>query len=59
MPAPVDYVSWTPRIAGFVTSSALLGLKNRVLWIPTKMTPLAQQQLETNGWTVKENAQAY
>jgi len=26
MPAPVDYVSWTPRIAGFVTTPALLGL---------------------------------
>jgi hypothetical protein len=57
MPAPVDYVSWTPRIAGFATNSTLLGLKNRLLWIPAKMTPLAQQQLETNGWTVKETGQ--
>ena len=57
MPAPVDYVSWTPRIAGFATNSALLGLKNRVLWIPAKMTLLAQQQLETNGWTIREKAQ--
>jgi hypothetical protein len=57
MPAPVDYVSWTPRIAGFVTTPALLGLQNRVLWIPAKMTPLARQQLTANGWSVHESAQ--
>ncbi|PWT80638.1 MAG: hypothetical protein C5B58_11215 [Acidobacteria bacterium] len=57
MPAPVDYVSWTPRIAGFATSSTLVGQKNRVLWIPAKMTPLAQQQLETNGWTIRDKTQ--
>ena len=45
VPAPVDYLSWTPRIAGFATAPALLGLQHRVLWIPAKMTPLARQQL--------------
>jgi len=57
VPAPVDYVSWTPRIAGFVTTPALLELHHRVLWIPAKMTPLARQQLEANGWSVHESAQ--
>jgi len=57
LPAPVDYVSWTPRIAGFVTTPALLGLQNRVLWIPAKMTPLARQQLGANGWTIRQSAQ--
>ena len=57
LPAPVDYVSWTPRIAGFVTTPALLALQNRVLWIPAAMTPLAQQQLTSNGWTVHQSAQ--
>jgi len=57
VPAPVDYVSWTPRIAGFVTSSELLSLQHRVLRIPAKMTPLAHQQLEANGWSVHESAQ--
>ena len=57
VPAPVDYVSWTPRIAGFVTTPALLALHHRVLWIPAKMTPLARQQLEANGWSVHESAQ--
>ena len=57
VPAPVDYVSWTPRIASFVTTPALLALQHRVLWIPAKMTPLAHQQLKANGWSVHESAQ--
>jgi hypothetical protein len=50
MPAPVDYVSWTPRIAGFATAPNLLAMQNRVLWTTGKMTPLARQQLSTHGW---------
>jgi len=57
VPAPVDYVSWTPRIAAFVTTPALLAMQNRVLWIPAKMTPLARQQLQGNGWSIHESAQ--
>lgn len=56
MPAPVDYISWTPRIAGFATNSELLQLKNRVLWTDAQMTPLARRQLEVNGWSVHESA---
>jgi hypothetical protein len=57
VPAPVDYVSWTPRIAAFVTTPALLALQNRVLWIHAKTTPLARQQLTANGWSVHEKRQ--
>jgi hypothetical protein len=57
MPAPVDYVSWTPRIAGFATDPNLLQMQNRVLWTTGKMTPLAHQQLVTNGWKVREGSQ--
>jgi hypothetical protein len=57
MPAPVDYVSWTPRIAGFATDPNLLAMQNRVLWTTGKMTPLARQQLVTNGWKVREGSQ--
>jgi hypothetical protein len=57
LPAPVDYVSWTQRIAGFVTTPPLLSLQNRTLWIPAGMTPLARHQLTANGWTVHEQAQ--
>jgi hypothetical protein len=56
MPAPVDYVSWTPRIAGFATDPNLLAMRNRVLWTTGKMTPLARQQLVTNGWKVREDS---
>jgi hypothetical protein len=57
VPAPVDYVSWTPRIAGFVTTPSLLALQKRVLWIPAQMTPLARQQLTANGWSIHQSAQ--
>jgi hypothetical protein len=54
VPAPVDYLSWTQRIAGFVTNPQLLRLRHRVLWITGKMTPLARQQLAANSWSVRE-----
>jgi len=57
LPAPVDYVSWTPRIAGLATDPELLGLHHRVLWITGKMTPLARQQLIANGWKLHEASQ--
>jgi hypothetical protein len=57
VPAPIDYLSWTPRIAGFATDPSLIAVQNRVLWIPTKMTPLARQQLIVNGWSVHDSPQ--
>lgn len=54
MPAPVDYLSWTQRIAGFATDPNLMAQQNRVLLITGKMTPLARQQLTANGWSVRE-----
>jgi hypothetical protein len=57
LPAPVDYISWTPRMAGFATDPGLLAMQNRVLWITGKMTPLARQQLVANGWTLQEKPQ--
>lgn len=58
MPAPVDYVSWTQRIAGFATDPQLLTMQNRVLWITGKMTPLAHRQLAANGWSLREGYQS-
>ena len=54
LPAPVDYVSWTPRVAGFLTDPNLLAQHNRVLLLNGRMTPLAQQQLTANGWNVHQ-----
>lgn len=57
VPAPIDYLSWTARIAGFATDPVLLAMHHRVIWIPSQMTPLAQQQLATNGWQIKQGNQ--
>ena len=57
VPAPIDYLSWTPRIAGFATDPSLLALPNRTLLMPPRMTPLASQQLSANGWTVRPGSQ--
>ncbi len=54
LPAPVDYLSWTQRIAGFATDPELMTLRHRVLWIAGKMTPLARQQLAASGWSIRE-----
>jgi len=59
LPAPVDYLSWTQRIAGFATDPELMTLRHRVLWITGKMTPLARQQLASHGWSVREGEQPY
>ena len=57
VPAPIDYLSWTSRTAGFATDPNLLAMHNRVVWIPSQMTPLAQKQLAVNGWQIKEGTQ--
>src|SRR6266436_2126101 len=54
LPAPVDFVSWTPRIAGFVTDPQMLAMHHRVIWITGQMTPLARQQLSANAWNVRQ-----
>jgi hypothetical protein len=56
MPAPIDYLSWTERMAGMATSPAFLGAQNRVLWITGQLTPMARQQLAANGWNIEGNA---
>jgi hypothetical protein len=57
IPAPIDYLSWTPRIAGFATNPQLLAKQNRVLWITGKISPLAQRQVTANGWTLQQGPQ--
>lgn len=52
--APVDYISWTQRIAGFATNSNLMAMKNRVLLTTNEMTPMARQQLTANGWQLQQ-----
>lgn len=57
LPAPVDYLSWTQRIAGFATDPNLMVHHNRVLLVSGGMTPLARQQLGASGWNVQQSGQ--
>ncbi len=57
LPAPVDYLSWTQRIAGFATDPEFMGMRHRVLLTTGQMTQLAHQQLTANGWSVQQAGQ--
>jgi hypothetical protein len=54
VPGAADYVAWTERVAGFVGRADLQGTPGS-LWITGKMTPEAQRQFSTVGWTVYQN----
>ena len=56
-PAPVDYVSWTERIAGFAGSDELKATQ-RTLLLAGKISPRAKNEFEALGWTVREEAGA-
>ena len=50
VPAPVDYVSWTERAAGFA-SRADLRAPRRGLWLTGRMSGAAHQGFTARGWT--------
>ena len=52
-PAPVDYVSWTERIAGFAGSEDLKAAQWTVL-LTRKMSPRAKKEFEALDCTVRE-----
>ena len=58
LPAPVDYVSWTERVAGFATSPDFLAVPQRTLWISGQMSPRAKKEFAANGWTLHEGTQS-
>jgi hypothetical protein len=53
LPAPVDYVSWTERIASFATNPDLKAEQRTVL-LSGKMSPRAKKEFAALGWTVQE-----
>jgi hypothetical protein len=53
LPAPVDYVSWTERIASFATSPDLKA-SQRTVWLSGKMSPRARKEFEALGWAVQK-----
>jgi hypothetical protein len=56
--APVDYISWTERVAGFATRPDVLAAKNRHLWVTGRLSPHTRQELASHGWTVREGVTA-
>lgn len=54
LPAPVDYISWTERVAAFAKNPEFLAAPRHMLWITGKMSPRAKKELKATGWTVNE-----
>jgi hypothetical protein len=54
VPAAVDYVAWTERVAGFTGRDEFQGTPVS-LWITGRMSPEAQSQFAALGWTVQQN----
>jgi hypothetical protein len=55
VPAPVDYVSWTERVARFANRADLKAAE-RSIRLTGKMSPRARQEFEALGWKVNEAA---
>jgi len=55
VPAPVDYVSWTERVARFANRADLKG-SERSIWLTGKMSPRARREFEALGWKLNEGA---
>jgi hypothetical protein len=53
LPAPVDYVSWTERIAAFVTSPELKASQRSIL-LSGKLSSRARKEFAVPGGTVRE-----
>jgi hypothetical protein len=57
IPAPVDYISWTERVAYFAKDPKLQVARQRTLWLVGQMSPRAKQEFAANGWTIHEGAE--
>jgi hypothetical protein len=55
VPAELDYVVWTKRMAYFANRPDLAAPK-RAIWLSGKMSPLAQRNFESRGWTIEQNS---
>ena len=54
VPGPVDYVSWTERVARFAERKDLAALE-RGIWLGGRASERAAKELGARGWTVHEN----
>ena len=53
VPAPVDYVSWTERVARFARRDDLKAPK-REIWLSGHVSPATRRHLETMGWKITD-----
>jgi hypothetical protein len=56
VPAPVDYVAWTARVAELARHPDLKA-PQRDVWLTGQLSPRATRELTTAGWTVHEQVQ--
>jgi hypothetical protein len=54
LPAPVDYVSWTERVARAADREEFKAAK-RVIWLSGSMSARSRKEFERRGWTVNES----
>jgi hypothetical protein len=58
VPAPVDYITWTERVAGFAARPDVVAAQNRHLWVTGRLSARTRQELAAHGWTVREGVTA-
>jgi hypothetical protein len=54
VPAAVDYVSWTERVANFADRPDLAEAKARLLKLAGNLSPRTRQELVARSWTIEE-----
>jgi len=57
VPAPVDYVSWTERVAGFAKQPDLAAPDRQIL-LTGRLSPRARQELKRLHWVTRERVKA-
>ena len=55
VPAPVDYVSWTERVARFANRGDLKATERSIV-LTGKMSPRARQEFDALGWKVTQGS---
>jgi len=56
VPAPLDHVAWTERVATFAKRPELRA-KSRTAWVRGTVTPRVRTEMAAAGWAVREGTQ--
>jgi hypothetical protein len=57
LPAPVDYVSWTERVASFAKHPSFRAAQQRTILLAGLMSPRAKKEFAASGWTIQESSE--